>query len=95
MSKRLVELDSLRGLAALAVVCFHFSEVTALFPFFLPFSTAVDLFFMISGFVIFLSIDKTATWKEFVFKRFQRLYPTTSVSLPARFTLIQSITFIF
>lgn len=38
--------------------------------------TGVDLFFIISGFVIFLTINRTTHWKDFVLNRFIRLYPT-------------------
>jgi peptidoglycan/LPS O-acetylase OafA/YrhL len=36
----------------------------------------VSLFFIISGFVIFMTINKVNSASEFVFKRFVRLYPT-------------------
>jgi len=35
----------------------------------------VDAFFIISGFVIFMTIQKVKNWKEFVWSRFSRLYP--------------------
>ncbi len=37
--------------------------------------TGVDLFFLISGFVIFLTIEKTTSYKDFLLSRFSRLYP--------------------
>lgn len=76
MSQRLPELDSLRGIAALTVAFFHFAIGSSVLPP-MPFAaTAVDFFFIISGFVIFLSIDKIHHWKEFAVKRFLRLFPT-------------------
>ena len=77
--KRLDVLDCMRGIAAIFVVFFHYSkfsdnEIGKLF-----FSwgyTGVYLFFIISGFVIFMSVKKHTTWVEFVKKRFIRLYPT-------------------
>ena len=50
-------------------------------PFFSHAYLAVDLFFLISGFVIChaygaaLSTDRRSNWKEFAIKRFARLYP--------------------
>ena len=81
MKKRISELDALRCIAALSIVLFH---INTTYPFFnsnvsqsiLKFgATGVDLFFMISGFVILLTLEKTKTWKDFVLRRFARLYP--------------------
>lgn len=75
---RFAELDSLRGLAALSVVIFHFSinHNKQLLGWEFSYGvTAVDLFFMISGFVIFQSMENTKIWQDFVVKRFARLYP--------------------
>ena len=74
--KRMAELDALRGLAALGVVLFHFTldhpEASRAFAWG---ATGVDLFFMISGFVILLTLERTRDWKEFLVGRFSRLYP--------------------
>ncbi|MDJ1468836.1 acyltransferase family protein [Xanthocytophaga flava] len=77
MIKRYTELDSLRGIAAILVVFFHFTRDRdeALLGFKLG-VTGVDLFFLISGFVIFMSINNISTAKEFIVNRFSRLYPT-------------------
>jgi peptidoglycan/LPS O-acetylase OafA/YrhL len=74
--KRLLELDAMRGIAALMVVFFHFTvdRPEAQMGFKLGI-TGVDLFFIISGFVIFLTISGTKHWKDFVVSRFSRLYP--------------------
>jgi peptidoglycan/LPS O-acetylase OafA/YrhL len=72
--KRFGELDALRGIAALMVVFFHFTmNYNALFKFGVA---GVDLFFIISGFVIFMSINNTKTAKDFIISRVSRLYPT-------------------
>jgi peptidoglycan/LPS O-acetylase OafA/YrhL len=76
---RISELDALRGIAALSVVIFHFTHFTVGGPkidyvFNLGWS-GVDLFFIISGFVIFMTIDKCSDWKDFLISRFSRLYP--------------------
>ena len=80
---RVVELDALRGLAALAVVAFHYTthygnEVGHVSP--LPVSFAfgnygVNLFFLISGFVIFMTLERTRSALDFVVSRFSRLFP--------------------
>src|SRR5262250_3203475 len=75
---RLEELDVLRGLAALAVVVFHYSgHATRYFTGF-PFHFTVglhgvELFFVISGFVIFMTLERTARLRDFAVSRFSRL----------------------
>jgi peptidoglycan/LPS O-acetylase OafA/YrhL len=81
---RLAELDALRGLAALAVVLYHYSFfIRVIFPT-APLPSlvvswgcyGVQLFFAISGFVILMTLDRTATLGAFARARFWRLYPT-------------------
>lgn len=86
---RFKELDALRGMAALMVVFFHFtwgrpdSHVN-----FNIGNMGVELFFIISGFVIFMSLSKIKTGSEFIISRFSRLYPTYWASLTFTFILI-------
>ncbi len=91
MSPRIKELDALRGIAALFVVFFHYSmgKPEANLGFKLGI-TGVDLFFIISGFVIFLSIQKVSSGLEFFVNRFTRLYPTywTCVTITALLQLL-------
>lgn len=77
ISNRLKELDALRGIAALMVVLFHFTmgRQEANLGFKLG-TTGVDLFFIISGFVIFMSLSKVKNSKDFIINRISRLYPT-------------------
>lgn len=83
-SHRMVQVDALRGLAALAVVLFHYTTRFAeLFPvdsapttWFSSGHYGVNLFFIISGFVIFMTLEKTARPMDFVVSRFSRLFPT-------------------
>lgn len=80
---RMVELDSLRGLAALVVVLYHYIDryaetighVTEPL-FWIPWGdNGVQLFFIISGFVIFMTLNRTRRPLDFVVSRFARLYP--------------------
>ena len=81
--KRLVELDALRGLAACAVLLFHYTwRVHTMMPqapaigYGLAWgSYGVHLFFAISGFVIFMTLERTRTGLDFAVARFARLYP--------------------
>jgi peptidoglycan/LPS O-acetylase OafA/YrhL len=82
---RYLELDALRGLAALAVVLFHYSRYFTdigtygqytFLSWFQHGDLGVHLFFIISGFVIFMSLEKSARPKDFLIARFSRLYPT-------------------
>ena len=81
-------LDVLRGLAAVYVMLSHytsfclkeFGEV----PFHVPSETgnyAVWLFYMISGFVIYFTIERSKTWVDFAVSRATRLYPIYWITL--------------
>ena len=76
-SFRYKELDALRGLAAMLVIFFHYTmeKPEANLGFNLGI-TGVDLFFIISGFVIFMTLNKVSSGREFVINRFTRLFPT-------------------
>jgi len=76
---RLLELDALRGLAAIAVVLCHYTshcQELAVIPFSFHYgSYGPHLFFMISGFVIFMTLGRSKSATDFVFSRFSRLFP--------------------
>ena len=83
LKQRLTEIDSLRGIAAMAVVLFHYttrfdelyghvSRPLAEVPWG---HLGVNLFFMISGFVIFMTLERTSNAIDFLVSRFSRLYP--------------------
>ncbi|PRY10587.1 peptidoglycan/LPS O-acetylase OafA/YrhL [Pontibacter ummariensis] len=78
---RIKELDALRGLAAIAVFLFHFQLLGYGY-------LGVHLFFMISGFVIFLTAKSVKTPFEFVIARFSRLYPTYWVCVLLTFLVV-------
>lgn len=80
---KIFSIQILRGIAALFVVCFHFryavNDIYAqkdignrLFEFG---SFGVDLFFIISGFIMAMSARKNENLSEFFIKRFFRIYP--------------------
>jgi peptidoglycan/LPS O-acetylase OafA/YrhL len=88
---RLLELDALRGIAALMVVLFHFTMDRPEMYFGFKYGvTGVDFFFIISGFVIFLTLSSTKNWTDFVVSRFSRLFPTywTVVIFTALMTVV-------
>jgi peptidoglycan/LPS O-acetylase OafA/YrhL len=90
---RLVEVDALRGFAALSVVFFHYTsrylvEFKPSTPPSFEFSNGqygLVLFFIISGFVIFMTLDKTRQPMDFLVSRFSRLYPVYWVSVAVTF----------
>jgi len=84
--ERIDFLDGLRGIAILLVVLYHtYSNAWKdLVPFFAPSydfplvkfgDLGVPLFFMISGFVITMSLERCKSFSEFMFKRWLRLFP--------------------
>lgn len=93
--RRLYELDVLRGLAALGVVLFHYTrELNNDNPYWFKFLSGyygVELFFMISGFVIFMTLEKVNNGLDFIISRFSRLYPSYWMSI----FIIAILTFIF
>ena len=95
IKSRLVELDSLRGIAVLMVVLFHYtsrynivfdSHNMDLFRFKFG-HYGVQLFFILSGFVIFLTLNRTESGWDFVKRRFVRLYPTFWLCLLITFVI--------
>jgi len=94
-SNRLLEFDVLRGIAALLVVMYHYTthydeiyrhsqEVLVYFPFG---HYGVELFFMISGFVIFMTLERSKRSLDFVVGRFARLYPAYWTAVIVTFTI--------
>ncbi|QDY43972.1 acyltransferase family protein [Candidatus Pantoea soli] len=90
MQPRITHLDGMRGLAILMVIAYH---AYARWPELLPFVAAtqhiplfsfgwvgVQLFFMISGFVIFMTLDKSHSYSSFLQKRWLRLFPAMLIA---------------
>ena len=92
---RFLTLDAFRGMAALGVVLAHF---TYLYDVWYGHSfdyinlvyggRGVELFFILSGFVIFFTVQNVKSPKEFLIRRFIRLYPTYWACLILTFTIV-------
>lgn len=84
-NNRIKFLDGFRGLAILMVILYHaFARWVEIVPYKKEFSDiqlfskgflGVKLFFLISGFVILMTLEKSQNFKEFVVKRWLRLFP--------------------
>ena len=90
-------LDGFRGLAILLVLIYHsyarwgnyysFGYEFANNPFFNFDRAGVWLFFVISGFVITMSLERCRGFSQFIFKRWLRLFPAMLVASILVFTL--------
>jgi peptidoglycan/LPS O-acetylase OafA/YrhL len=94
---RIAELDVLRGVAALAVLLSHY---TAMYDYHHGLSSrlgfelkagsyGVLLFFVISGFVIMMTLDKCRTGADFVVSRASRIFPAYWVGVLLTFASLR------
>jgi len=89
MSNRLSYIDGMRGLAIALVVGFHaFSRWPELMPFGDNFQNfpifqygwlGVQLFFLISGYVITMTLERSSDLKKYLLKRWIRLFPAMAI----------------
>lgn len=94
--ERIPGLDILRGLSALSVLGFHFTTRFGnifghpLAPgLSVPWGQrGVEVFFVISGFAIQLSLESTSSARDFLVARAVRLYPTFWAALILTFTVV-------
>ncbi len=97
-SFRLLELDALRGIAALAVLLYHYADRfdqayhhRGYFPYTFEIGKyGVQLFFVVSGFVIFWSLQRTRQAGDFIVSRFSRLFPAYWCALAITFLLVST-----
>lgn len=98
---RLAFLDGLRGVAILMVLAYH---AYARWPNSVPYGTTyadlwpaqfgylgVQLFFLISGFVILMTLEKTGSLGEFMQKRWLRLFPGMAICSLIIFTTADAL----
>ncbi len=87
-------LDGFRAIAIISVILFHFFSLEGMtypygkkYDFFFQGRYGVEFFFIISGFVIFYTLENTSSIKLFFKKRLIRLYPSAIIA--------STLTFIF
>jgi peptidoglycan/LPS O-acetylase OafA/YrhL len=93
--RRIDEVDALRGLAAVAVMLFHYTgqgqglhDKNLLVH--VPWGNyGVQLFFVISGYVILMTVRKVKSATEFAVLRFARLYPAFWVACGLTYLSVQ------
>ncbi len=88
--KRITYLDGFRGVAILLVLLFHcytrwpeivpYGSAYAEFPLFKYGWVGVELFFLISGFVILMTLENCGNFVEFIQKRWLRLFPAMLIA---------------
>lgn len=95
-NNRLFELDALRGIAALAVVVYHYfyrynelhnrpDEIISWVYFG---KYGAQFFFIISGFVIYWTLSRVKKPFDFLISRFSRLYPVYWVAVIITFSIV-------
>ena len=96
---RIYELDSFRGIAAMSVLLYHYTtryneifDTTSILNFSYGW-LGVPLFFILSGFVITLTISRCKSPFDFLYRRFMRLYPTYWICLLITLSLVYASDF--
>ncbi|MBT5772937.1 MAG: acyltransferase, partial [Dehalococcoidia bacterium] len=98
-TRRIRELDALRGVGATMVVLFHFTTMFDRFydhpsTFTLSFDVGyygVNLFFLVSGFVIYMTLERTKSARHFIVSRATRLFPVYWIAVLITFAAVALI----
>lgn len=101
MNKTLYSIQYMRGVAALVVVLFHFkvflnnvyTQKDLGLILFNNGAVGVDLFFMLSGFIIAYSTKKDSSSYNFFIKRFFRIYPVYAIMMLIMITFLPWVQF--
>lgn len=99
MDRRLLELDGLRAIAVIMVIWFHFFQR---FPSHYPYGSeimpsaiygdmGVELFFMVSGFVIAMTLHASESIFAFAVRRATRLWPPMVICSLATFAVLHVV----
>lgn len=75
---KLISIQFLRAFACISVLFSHVFQNMGLKPFgdyYLSGGYGVDLFFIISGFLIYITTGENDSWKAFLIKRVFRIFP--------------------
>ena len=85
---KLIPLQYIRGIAALSVLITHVMQYLKIKPFgyFWSGQYGVDVFFILSGFIIYYTIRENETFTRFIIKRVFRIYPLYLVSFVLYFS---------
>ena len=98
-SQRLTQIDGLRAIAALSVVAFHYTtRFDQVFHHVAPTGfelslgyLGVNLFFAISGFVIYMTLDGIRAPLDFVISRFSRLFPAYWIAVALTWSIVSIV----
>ena len=86
--KRIDYLDAIRGIAVWLVVLYHAYARYEHFPYGFEYASfpllkygylGVELFFLISGFVILMTLERSRSFINFLYKRWLRLFPAMAI----------------
>lgn len=94
--KRIPELDVLRGFAAFGVMLYHYTtwydhlykHAPGVLVYFPKGKYGVELFFMISGFVILMTLERNKSDTDFLVGRFSRLFPAYWIAVILTFVTV-------
>src|ERR1700722_4627589 len=96
--ERIGIIDGFRAIAIIGVLLFHFFSLENTnypygnkFDFFFQERYGVEFFFIISGFVIFYTLENTSSLKDFFKKRIIRLYPSAIIACTITLIIVLAI----